>query len=102
MATPYSIKNPPSAPKKEKRQRECEIPLEWRDHARRNLVREIEEEERRAHLREVEEVMARRRERQLKEREEKEERFLWLRPNFIVKPLDGPFYFDGDDTPFYL
>ena len=96
---PYSLKNPPSAPKKEKCKPAYEIPLEWRDHARRNLTREFQQEERRRHLQEVEQKMARRRERQ--EREELQERFLWLRPDFVQRPLDGPFFFE-DGTRFYL
>ena len=119
MAAPFSLEKLPSAPKKEN-DKKFEAPLEWRDHARRNLSREFEEEERRA----IRESMERRKERRANlreaerrtnlqaaeeavmrrrraEKEEQQERFLWLRPDFIVKPLDGPFYFD-DGTPFYL
>ena len=106
-----------SAPKEN--DKTFEAPLEWRDHARRNLSREEEEErrairesmqrrkerranlreaERRANLQAAEEAVKRRR---LAAAKEEEERFLWLRPDFVVKPLDGPFYFDNG-TPFYL
>ena len=104
--------NSPSAPKKE-------APLQWQDPVRRNLSHEEKEErrairesmqrrkewranlreaERRANLQAAEEAVKRRR---LAEKEETEERFLWLRPDFKVKPLDGPFYFE-DGTAFYL
>ena len=64
---------------------------------RKILARRAKEAERRANLREAEEAVKRRR----RAAAEEEEGFLWLRPDFIVKPLDGPFYLD-DGTPFYL
>ena len=95
---PYSLTNPPSAPKKGTRKAECEIPLEWRDRVRRNLSREFVEEERRSHLREVEKVIkARRQQRQ----READERFLWLQPDYKLPELDGPFRLD-DGTIIYL
>ena len=62
---------------------------------RKTLARRAKEAERRANLCQAEEAVKRRR------READEERFLWLRPDFVVKPLDGPFYLDNG-TPFYL
>ena len=90
----FSLENPPSAPKK-KAKESFQLPLEWRDRARRNLVHEFVETERRACLREVEELIELRRQR------ETEERFLWLRSDFVEKDLDGPFFLE-DGTKFYL
>ena len=69
----FSLENPPSAPKKKKAKESFQLPLEWRDRARRNLVHEFVETERRACLREVEELVELRRLRRQRETEEKEE-----------------------------
>ena len=57
----FSLENPPSAPKK-KAKESFQLPLEWRDRARRNLVHEFVEMERRAclHVEELIELQRRR------------------------------------------
>ena len=99
MSNVFSLSNPPSAPlKKKKAEARFAPPLEWRDRARRNLAHEFSAEELKACLREAEEqVVERRRRRQ----REAEERFLWLKEDFVEKELEGPFYFP-DGTKFYL
>ena len=52
----FSLENPPSAPKK-KAKESSQLPLEWCDRARRNLVHDFVKMERRACLREVEELI---------------------------------------------
>ena len=80
---PYSLENPPSAPKKKKQ--ETDLLKLWQ-HEPRCLLPEFEAEEARSlQLRKVEAAIRKRR------REELEERFLWLRADFKVKPLDGPY-----------
>ena len=102
MSNVFSLSNPPSAPLKKKAEvRRFQPPLEWRDRARRNLAHEFSAEELKACLREAEEQVVERRRRRQREAEEKEERFLWLREDFVEKNLDGPFYFQ-DGTKFYL
>ena len=101
MSQVYSLNSPPSAPKKKKAEARFQPPLEWRDRARRNLAHEFSAEERKACLREAEEQVVERRRRRQREAEEKEERFLWLKEDFVEKNLDGPFYFQ-DGTKFYL
>ena len=98
MSKVYSLSNPPSTPKKKKAEARFQVPLVWRDRARRNLALEFSDMERKACLREAEERIAeRRRQREVEE----EERFLWLRSDFQERNLDGPFFFE-DGTEFYL
>ena len=79
-AVPYSITNPPNAPKKERRSNRFR--LGWWN--QRNLALELEVERRKQQLREAEEAIYVRR------RRETEERFLWLRQDYSNPPLDGP------------
>ena len=98
MSRVYTVSNPPSTPKKKKAEAHFTPPPEWRDRVRRNLAQEFEEVERKARLREAEErLLERRRQREVEE----EERFLWLRSDFVERELDGPFFFE-DGTEFYL
>ena len=99
MNNVYTLSNPPSAPLKKKAEARFQPPLEWRDRARRNLAHEFSDMERKACLREAEEEIEERR--RQREAEEKEERFLWLKEDFVEKELEGPFYFP-DGTKFYL
>ena len=65
---------------------------------RQKTLQQLEEEKKEARRQQIKKAEAAVRKRR---QEEDEERFLWLRPNFKVKPLDGPFIME-DGTRFYL
>ena len=79
---PYSLNNPPPTPRKEKRPTDL-VKLWYNTY--HNLLPDFEaDERRRRQLDEAEVQLLRRR------WWKKKERFLWLDPQFKMKPLDGP------------